>query len=206
MSSVCFLLGVVCIIISLSACGGPTIYSLVPGPQGPTGASGSNGHSALLSQVAADSSACSNGGTVLNAGTDLNDNGVLDASEITSVAVLCNGTNGTSPGLPQFMPVVAIQPCGASSSSYKEVLLGLYGGSILSEFTGGSATTTIRNTLLPDGSYFDTDSSQCNFSVSTASNGDRTVSWNGSSSNGSGPYHAGSATYTASTLTWSVTY
>lgn len=250
------------IMIMLTGCAHPSDYSFVStakvvnGTDGVNGTNGSNGHSALVSVSPADATACSNGGSILNAGTDTNDNALLDPMEITSVAFVCNGqngavgatgstgsqgqqgvagqtgatgatgstgnngtngtngvngtngTNGTNAVLPQYMPVIAITPCGANSSSYKEVLLGLQGGSILSEFTGNASNAaTVRNTLVPDGSYYDTDDSECNFSVSTTSNGNRTVSWNGTAANQSGtPYHAGSASYTASTGQWTVTY
>lgn len=230
--------------LMLTGCGEVGSYSFVSSQQV---VNGTNGHSAAFSMGVADNTACSNGGSILNAGVDTNDNGVLETSEITSIAVVCNGnngasgasgatgatgatghtgatgsqgtsgtngtngingTNGTNAVLPQYTPVIAITPCGASSSSYKEVLLGLQGGYILSEFTGNASNAaTVRNTLVPDGSYYDTDDSQCYFSVSTASNGNRSVSWNGTSANQSGtPYHAGSASYNASTGQWSVTY
>lgn len=197
--------------------------TMTDGKDGVNGTNGSNGHSAAVSTVPADSTACSTGGWVLNLGVDTNDNGLLEVSEITSVAVLCNGatgsqgqqgvagqngTNGTNAQLPQYIPVLAITPCGPNSSSYKEVLLGLVGGTILSEFTGNASNAaTVRNTLIQDGSYYDTDDSQCFFTITTASNGDRTVSWNGTSNNHSGtPYHAGSAFYKASTAQWTATY
>lgn len=160
-------------------------------------------------------------GQVFTMGVDTNNNGTLDVSEVQQVAVVCNGANGAqgSPGIqgvqgnqgvtgqtgatgstgatgaagvsPLYSPVGIIQPCGATSSAYKEALLGLTGGFILSEFSGSSDGLTVRNTLLPDGSYEDTDASGCTFSVSTASNGNRTVSWNG-----------GQATYNAATENW----
>lgn len=191
------------------------------GPQGPVGPSGSpglagnDGHNALFGTPApAPSSTCpssGNSGTINNPsygqvftmGVDTNDNGVLDDTEVQQVAVVCNGSDGSQgvPGdvgaqgpagvSPLYSPVGIIQPCGAASSQYKEALLGLTGGFILSEFSGSSDGLTVRNTLLPDGSYEDTDSSGCTFTISTASDGDRTVSWNG-----------GEASYSAATESW----
>lgn len=175
------------------------------GTSGVSGTNGTNGHSAAFSMASADSSICPNGGSVIKMGVDLNNDGILQTSEVTQAAVLCNGLNGADSSPSVFMPVTAITPCGPTSSLYKEVLLGMFGGAILSEFTGGSNTNQIRNILVPDGSYYDTDSSQCNFTVSSSSN-NRSVIWNGSSNNGSGPYHAGSATFNYLTNSWSTSY
>lgn len=169
-----------------------------------------------------------NYGFVFTLGVDLNDNGFLDNNEIQQIAIVCNGVNGTqgAPGIagqngsngtngtngvqgipgvsPLYSPVIIIQPCGGASSPYKEVLLGLSGGSILSEFSGSSNALTVRNTLLPDGGYEDTDDSFCTFSVSTDGNGNRTISWNSqTTSNG---YHAaaGRIVFTSSTSSWAV--
>jgi hypothetical protein len=97
-----------------------------------------------------------------------------------------------------------IQPCGGSSSPWKEVLLGLPGGLILSEFSGSSDALTVRNTLLPDGnSYEDTDASLCQFSVSTDTSGNRTVSWPAQRAANGYNAVAGSTVYTVSTSSWS---
>lgn len=102
-----------------------------------------------------------------------------------------NGSTGPQGAPGQDSILVYIEPCGAGSSSYKEVLLGLSGGQVYSEFSGSSDGTTVRNTLLPDGSFQDTDDSHCPFNVSTDAAGDRLVSWS-----------SGSATYTAATAAW----
>lgn len=179
------------------------------GPQGPAGTNGTNGrngHNALIVSHTNDTN-CANGGTLVLAGTDLNDDGVLQSSEVTASADVCNGAPGVAATPPVFTPVIVITPCGPNSSTYKEVLLGLQGGSIFAEFTGNASdATTVRNTLIPDGGYWNTDSSQCLFSVSTNGSGNRLISWNGSTNNGSGPFGAGSASYTASTQVWGATY
>lgn len=208
------------LVCMITACGNSGAFI----KDGVNGTNGTNGHSAASLVVPADTTACTNGGSVFNLGVDLNDNGKLDSNEVQSVSIVCNGlqgatgvsgaagsagkngtngTNGTNATVPAFTPVFAITPCGANSSTYKEVLLGLAGGSILSEFSGSSDALQTRNTLLQDGSYYDTDSSECNFSVLTSSNGNRTVKWDGTSANG-GTYHAGSANYNAVTEQWSV--
>lgn len=106
-----------------------------------------------------------------------------------------NGKDGSNANVSPFLPIAAIQPCGANSSSYKEVLLGMSGGYIFAEFTGGSSTNDVRNAFIPDGNYQDTDSSHCNFSVVTSGNGNRVVAWSG-----------GSAVYTNATKSWVVSY
>jgi hypothetical protein len=204
------------------------------GTNGSNGINGNNGHSAAFSKGSADTTACPTGGVVINMGSDLNDNGVLDTNEIKQVAIVCNGATGskgntgatgatgatgsrgntgatgqTGPtgAAPKFTPVMPITPCGASSSQYKEVLLALQGGQILSEFSGSATNANlVRNTLIPDGSYYNTDDSECFFTITSSSSGNRSVSWNGSSANGSGPYHAGQAFFDASTSTWTVSY
>lgn len=174
-----------------------------PGPAGPQGPAG---HSAIIKTVDSDPN-CLNGGSLVLFGTDLNDDGILQATEVISSTDLCDGLDGAPATQPQFTPVIAITPCGPNSSSYKEVLLGLTGGGIFSEIiTNASDDTTIRNTLLPDGSYYDTDSSRCDFTISAASNGDKTISWSGSTNNGSSTFSSGSAVYSASRLTWSASY
>lgn len=174
---------------------GDTGNSGATGLQGAPGSNGVNGHNVAFNQISADASTCTAGGSIINMGVDINDNGLLDPLEITQVAVVCNGINGITPSPSQFMPVAVIMPCGPASSSYKEVLLGLYGGQILSEFSGSGGVNTVRNTLLPDGSYYDTDDSKCHFNVATSGNGDRIVSWNG-----------GNASFINVSNAWNVNY
>lgn len=171
------------------------------GSQGITGPPGPNGEVSLLRFVSGDTS-CVAGGTLVLAGLDTNGDGVLQVSEVTSSADLCNGTNGINGQSPAFTPTIAITPCGPNSAQYKEALLGLFGGGVFSEFTN----TNISNIMLPDGSYWDTDTSECNFSLTTDGSGNRSMTWNGSSANGSGPYHAGSASYNAATESWTASY
>lgn len=175
------------------------------GAPGTNGAAGANGHSALLVSHPNDTQCGIAGGTLLLGGVDLNDDGILENNEVTVSADICNGaqgpqgTQGASGSSPQYSPVIVINPCGPNSSSYKEALLGLSGGGVFGSFTASSNALTVRNTLLPDGSYYDTDDSECYFSVSTSSGDDRTVSWNGSTANGTGPFGAGYASYDPTT-------
>lgn len=178
-------------------------------PDEETDNTGLNGHDSLIQMVSNDPN-CLYGGSMILSGLDLNNNGVLDTSEVRYGADICNGSPGlqgmdglvgptgpagTDPNVSPFLPIAAIEPCGVNSSSYKEVLLGLANGDIFAEFTGGSSTSDVRNAFIPDGSYQDTDGSSCAFGVVTAVNGDRTVSWS-----------SGSAVYTAETMSWTVSY
>lgn len=188
--------------LTLVACG-PQGYQGIQGVPGPVGP---NGHSSLIKQVANDSN-CQAGGTLVLTGLDTNDNGVLDLSEVQYSADVCNGTNGINGQSPAFTPTIAITPCGPTSATFKEAMLGMFGGGVFTEFTGNASdASTVANILLPDGSWYDTDSSQCNFTSSTDGSGNRSIVWNGSSHNGSGPYHAGHADYNAATKTWTAVY
>ena len=115
------------------------------------------------------------------------------------------GVAGTNATEPQFTPVIIITPCGSNSATYKEAFLGLVGGDVFSEFTGGSSTDDVANVILPDGSYEDTDASQCNFTVSTDTNGNRTISWAAQTCANGYKAVAGSYNYNALTETWSYT-
>lgn len=174
------------------------------GQNGVTGSTGQNGYNAAFSETSADHTACPSGGTIINMGIDINRDGILQSNEILQVTIVCNGQNAPPT---QLTPVASIMPCGPNSSSYKEVLLGLEDGTILSEFTGNASNAaTVRNTLVPDGSYYDTDDSECYFTIQT-SQGNRSVIWNGTSANHNGvPYHAGQANYSIATQNWTVTY
>ena len=61
-------------------------------------ACGSSGPNETLTAVTtASATACPGGGVTITTGVDSNDNGMLDASEVTATQNLCNGTNG-NPG------------------------------------------------------------------------------------------------------------
>lgn len=86
------------------------------------------------------------------------------------------GSPGISPSLPASTPMSIIMPCGPNSSPYKEVILCLYDGTLLASFSqdvGGSYT---RLSMLPTGTYMDTDSSGCIFTVASSTLG-LTTSW-----------------------------
>lgn len=64
------------------------------GSNGVNGTNGTNGRNTLISSVAATTSQCPTGGSVLSIGIDLNNNSKLETTEITDKIVLCNGKNG----------------------------------------------------------------------------------------------------------------
>lgn len=93
------------------------------GSKGDPGTPGSNGHNSLISVATADSSLCTNGGSVFSMGTDLNDDATLELTETTSTAVVCNGNNGSNghdgnnaPPTP-FTPVALVEPCATNPNN-----------------------------------------------------------------------------------------
>jgi hypothetical protein len=160
------------ILILLAACA-------KTGPQGANGTDGKDGKNGTnppqlrISESPADPSVCPSGGT------EVSFNYVLQlgqtAPEVPSPITVCNGLAGVSAplGIQE-----AIAPCGAASSSFKEVLLRLADGSLLASFSANSSGQNTRLSLLPDGSYTDTDDSACSFTVSTNGN-TRSISWSG---------------------------
>jgi hypothetical protein len=81
---------------------------------------------------------CANGGTLLELGNDTDNDGVLDAAEISSSQYICNGTTG---------PVGATGPTGATGA------VGATGNGIASTTDNGDGTFTITYT---DGTTFTT--------------------------------------------------
>ena len=70
----------------------------VQGPMGPPGLAGANGYIALISTTNESIGAnCSNGGTRVQVGLDINRNSVLDTGEVTQTRYVCNGTSAQSP-------------------------------------------------------------------------------------------------------------
>ena len=71
------------------------------GIQGPAGINGTNGLNALIKTTSEPSgSNCTNGGTKIETGLDVNGNGILDVSEINTsqTKYVCNGLNVTNSG------------------------------------------------------------------------------------------------------------
>lgn len=65
------------------------------GATGPAGASGASGARALVATAPeAPGANCPTGGTRVQGGTDTNNNGVLDAGEVSATAYVCHGAQG----------------------------------------------------------------------------------------------------------------
>jgi len=58
------------------------------------GADGENGHNSIIVIEDAPGGTCPNSGQKVTVGVDMNDNGVLDAEEVTATKYVCNGANG----------------------------------------------------------------------------------------------------------------
>jgi len=171
---------------------------VIPGPIGATGAQGNagvngtngtngvNGLNSLITTMPALSSECPTGGTVILTGLDTNGDNVLSGNEVTNSAVVCNGAVGATgsqgvqgesgPATP-FTIVSIIQPCGASSSAFKEILLCLNDGNILASFSDNSNGNETRFAFIPTGTFEDTDDSGCVFTVQVDSLNNSMVSW-----------------------------
>jgi|GEM_PF-1962188 len=87
-------------------CNGAAGASGSSGSAGASGAAGANGRHALVRTTPeAAGGSCATGGTRIETGQDGNNNGTLDASEITSTRYVCNGAAGAKglkgdPGTP----------------------------------------------------------------------------------------------------------
>src|ERR1700730_1243759 len=100
-----------------------------------------------------------------------------------------NGTTGPQgiQGVPgqnapdsQYSISQLVYPCGIDSSAYKEVLLVLANGDVLATFSLTINGQDTRLTIIPDGTYEDSDESGCVFTISTTNTG-RYINWNGGS-------------------------
>jgi len=171
-----------------------SLFLLASCAAGPQGIQGSKGSNAITEISSAGAAQCPTGGDIIVTATDLNEDGVIDNGDTNiQSATICNGVQGPQgvagatgnqgaigAAAPEtaYTPVQTVTPCGPNSSSYKEVLLVLADGSILCDFSLNLAGQDTRLTLLPDGSYIDTDESGCEFTVSTS--GDtRSITWAG---------------------------
>lgn len=167
----------------------------VSGATGSTGLTGVNGSSVTVSVLPASLVQCSTGGYTVQ---------YSNGSSIVDSFSICNGATGSqgqtgltgatgATGISPLSPVQLIAPCTVASSPWKEQLICLSDGDILSDFSANENGLDTRLSLIPAGSYQDTDSSGCMFSVSVDGNNNTTVSWGGGS-NSYGTWVAGSIT------------
>ncbi len=83
-----------CAGIIFSGCEGPEGPAGADGATGATGAAGADGSSALVNVTAeAAGDNCANGGFRIDVGVDADNNGTLEATEISSTQYVCGGSN-----------------------------------------------------------------------------------------------------------------
>ena len=141
----------------------PVVYGVVLGP--------------------ADAVQCATGGSLIEIFVDANVDGLRSEGEaVVSSSAVCHGSNGAAGAdgaISPFNIVDAIFPCG-DTGNFKEVLLRLQNGSVLSSFSNTSGGDMTRLVLLPDGTYMNTDNSGCVFTLaSSVENQSRSISWGG---------------------------
>lgn len=127
--------------------------------------------------------ACNNGtGTIETLVQSSPAPGCTVTQTTTNTIISCpDGTTANIPSLIEpISPVGIITPCGAASSPWKEVIICLSNGGLLSSFSETMSGQDTRLSIIPDGNYIDTDESGCNFTVSTTPTV-RNVSWNSGS-------------------------
>lgn len=151
------------------------------GLAGTNGSNGTNGHNMLVTTLS--TSSCSNGGTTLLMGLDVNNDNVLQGSEVTASAQVCNGLNGhngtngsnghdgadghDAPPTP-FTPVALLNPCGDAPGVYDEVFLKLQNGTILASFSDNANGDNTRFAVVTPGTYQTTDGDHCVFTINAS--------------------------------------
>ena len=171
------------------------------GATGAAGPAGRDGHDLVFQAVDAAPEVCPAGGKTLMMALDINNLGSYSALDPDQQSMtLCNGLNGQNgvdgqngkdgsngangqnghDGLtPAYSPVEPILPCG-NTVAYKEVLLRLSNGQVLASFSDNVNGDMTRLVFLPDGTFMDTDNSNCTFSLATSVDGtSRSMSWAG---------------------------
>lgn len=132
------------------------------------GVNGANGHSASFKINVADVSVCANGGSVILMGPDLNDDGILQSSETSQIATVCNGVNGANgqdAAPTPFTPVGIVNPCGDAPGIDDEVFLRLANGSLLWSESDSVGGTNTRLAVARAGTWQTTDNDQCFFTL-----------------------------------------
>lgn len=125
-----------------------------------------NGLNSLVSLTQASIAQCTSGsGLLVESGLDLDRNGVLNTSEITSLGYLCDGAagaDGADAVLPPDTIVGFIDPCGDHPSHFDEVVLVTADSKLVAYFEQGSKRFL---SVLTPGNYITTDNQACHFSV-----------------------------------------
>lgn len=139
------------------------------GIDGTSGLNGTNGHNAVAS-IVTSAAGCSNGGSTLLVGTDLNDNLILDLAEVTASTEVCNGSNGTNAPPTPYTPTGIVDPCNDTPNKYDEVFIRLQNGTLLASFSDNANGQNTRFSVLVAGNYITTDGTGCYFSVDSSGN------------------------------------
>lgn len=171
------------------------------------GVDGSNGVSSTISQSLATSAQCPTGGVVYTTNQTGSTGEIIENS--TKQGIVCNGAvgktgdqgaqgsqgvkgdqgsvgqtgsagkDGVTTTVTITKPIQTITPCGPASSPWKERLL-CVGNNLLSSFSDNASGTNTRLAFLTEGSFIDTDSSGCTFSV-IVTDSSTSVSWSAGS-------------------------
>jgi hypothetical protein len=147
------------------------------GVDGVNGANGSDGISLVFDLFPAAAPMCSEGGSTILVARDTHVNDVLDSEDDDmKSATLCNGQSAP---MSDYTPVDLIMPCGDTVPN-KEVLLRLHDGQVLAVFSANTGGDMTRLSVLHDGTFIDTDTSGCVFTLQTSDDGHmRSISWSG---------------------------
>lgn len=175
------------VVLSISGCG-PKGETGKQGGQGIDGTNGINGTPCTVSSIPASGlvgALDQYGGTMITC-----PNGSSFISNGATGQAGTNGTNGANGGTVNMSLVQVIEPCGAASSPYKEVILGLQGGQLLSSFSENNNGLNTRFSFIPNGTYQDTDSSHCTFTVTGNGSTTSMINW-GAGSNSYSSWPAG---------------
>lgn len=169
----------------LSASEAQQSQAVCNGNNGSNGTNGVDGHNALVKLVASvngGGASCTTGGVSVLSGTDLNNNGQLDLSEVSFSKDVCNGNNGlngtngtngnNAPPTP-FTPIALLDPCGDTPGIFDEIFIKLQNGTIIASFSDKANGENTRFSVLVAGNFVTTDGSNCHFSVDASGN----LSW-----------------------------
>lgn len=148
------------------------------GQTGAAGPAGQDGHNMQFEVTPATSAVCPMGGSIIVMALDVQNRGSYSSSDPNQQSmIVCNGLTGADAPVSAYAAAEVIMPCG-NSVSYKEVLLRLANGQVLAAFSDNISGLNTRLSLIPDGTYMNSDGSQCIFSLAT--NGlTRSISWGG---------------------------
>ena len=139
-----------------------------PGAPGADGTNGQDGHSVLISTSTEPAGTnCANGGVRIDAGTDDNDDGTLDANEVYSTQYICDGGSSASTMLTSASTLPSAMVCNG-------------GGTVISHgLDNGDGGGNVANGQLESGEV-DHSITYCN-SKGTVMEYDCVVCWSGDS-------------------------